>query len=112
MVMNPLFSRFPVKRRTARLSVQQTIAVAGQDRDGKQFSLSGKATNLNHFGGAITVPKQLPVGTTLTLRNNHKMEAAVKVVGQVKVLGGMHSYGVQFVDDASGFWGITFPPAR
>lgn len=87
----------------------QTIGVSGQDRNGKEFTVGGKATSLNHYGATIMVPKQVPIGTTLKVRNNHKFEVAVKVVSQLKAVSGMHGYGVQFVEDAAGFWGIHFP---
>jgi len=109
--INPAFSRYPNKRRTTRLGMTQTIGVTGQDRHGQEFTVGGKATSLNHFGAAIIVPRQVPLGSTLTVRNNHRLEAAVKVVSQIKAVSGMHSYGVQFVDDAAGFWGIVFPNA-
>ncbi len=89
----------------------QTIGVSGQDRTGQEFTVNGKATNLNYYGAAILVPRQLPVGTTLKVRNNHKFEAAVKVVSQINAVSGMHGYGVQFVEEAAGFWGIHFPTA-
>jgi hypothetical protein len=89
----------------------QSIGVTGQDRNGQEFTVGGKATNLNYYGAAIMVPRQVPVGTTLKVRNNHKFEAAVKVVSQINAVSGMHSYGVQFVDEAAGFWGIHFPMA-
>jgi hypothetical protein len=109
--VNSLFSRFPTKRRTTRIAMLQTIGVTGQDRSGQEFTVGGKATNLNYYGAAITVPRQVPVGTTLKVRNNHKLEATVKVVSQVKAVSGMHSYGVQFVEESAGFWGIHFPLA-
>lgn len=106
---NPLFSRYPTKRRTPRLCMTQTIGVTGQDRNGQNFTVGGKATSLNYYGAAIMVPRQVPVGSTLTVRNNHRFEAAVKVVSQIKAVSGMHSYGVQFLDEQIGFWGIHFP---
>jgi hypothetical protein len=110
--VNPLISRYPTKRRTSRIAVLQNIGISGQDRSGQEFTIGGKATNLNLHGGSILLPRQLSIGATLKVRNNQKMEAAVKVVSQTKPVSGMHSYGVQFVDDAAGFWGIHFPPTR
>jgi hypothetical protein len=106
---NPLFSRYPTKRRTPRIGMTQTIGIIGQDRNGQDFTVGGKATSLNYYGAAIMVPRQIPVGSTLKVRNNHKFEAAVKVVSQIKAVSGMHSYGVQFVNEEAGFWGIHFP---
>jgi hypothetical protein len=106
---NPLFSRYPSKRRTPRIGMTQTIGIIGQDRNGQDFTVGGKATSLNYYGAAIMVPRQIPVGSTLKVRNNHKFEAAVKVVSQIKAVSGMHSYGVQFVNEEAGFWGIHFP---
>ena len=89
----------------------QTIGVTGKDRNGEEFTVGGKATNLNYHGAAITVPRQVPVGSTLKVRNNHKFEATVEVVSQLHAVSGTHCYGVQFVEEAAGFWGIHFPTA-
>lgn len=110
--VNPLISRYPTKRRTSRIAVAQKVGISGHDRNGQEFNVSAKATNLNLFGGSILLPKQVSIGSTLKVRNNQRIEAAVKVVSQTKPVSGMHSYGVQFLDDAAGFWGIHFPPTR
>jgi hypothetical protein len=110
--VNPLISRYLTKRRTSRIAVSQNIGITGQDRSGQEFTVGGKATNLNLYGGSILLPRQVNLGTTLKVRNNQKREATVKVVSQTRPVSGMHSYGVQFVEDAAGFWGIHFPPIR
>jgi len=110
--VNPLISRYPNKRRTTRVALQQAVGISGQDHNGQEFTVGGKATNLNLHGGAIMVPRQVNVGATLTVRNIQKLEAAVKVVSQIRAVAGMHSYGVQFLNDADGFWGIHFPQSR
>jgi hypothetical protein len=110
--VTPLISRYPNKRRTTRVALQQTVGISGEDRNGQKFTVGGKATGLNRHGGAIAVPRQVNVGATLTLRNVQKLEATVKVISQIKAVSGLHSYGVQFVEEAEGFWGITFPQVR
>jgi hypothetical protein len=110
--VTPLISRYTTKRRTSRIAVQQQVGITGQDRNGQEFTVGGKATNLNLYGGSILLPRQLNIGSILKVRNNQKNEAIVKVVSQTKPASGMHAYGVQFVDDATGFWGIHFPPIR
>jgi hypothetical protein len=89
----------------------QTIGVMGQDQNGQEFTIGGKATNLNYHGAVIMVPRQVPIGSILKVRNNHKLEAAVKVVSRANAVSGMNGYGVQFVEEAAGFWGIHFPIA-
>jgi hypothetical protein len=110
--VNPLTSRFPLKRRTSRLALHQSVGIAGKDRNGQEFTIGGKATNLNLHGAVIALPRQIPLGSIVRVRNNQKLEATMKVVTQTKAIyGGMHSYGVQFIEEQPGFWGITFPPA-
>jgi hypothetical protein len=105
----PLISRYPTKRRSTRIALSQTIGVSGHDHHGQQFTVGGKATNLNHYGGSIQIPRQIKIGAMLKVRNSQQNEAVVKVVSQVKDIAGMHGYGVQFVDVVPGFWGIHFP---
>jgi hypothetical protein len=110
--VNPLISRYPTKRRTSRIALLQSVGITGKDRHGEEFTVGGKATNLNLHGGSILLSRQVSVGTILKVRNNQKKETVVKVISQTKPMSGMHSYGVQFVEDAAGFWGIHFPPIR
>ena len=110
--ITPLVSRYATKRRTNRIAMSLTVSVYGQDGKGQSFTIGAKATSLNHYGAALMMPTQLQVGTTVIVRNAQKAEATVKVVSHSTGHMGMNSYGVQFVGDASGFWGIHFPVGR
>jgi hypothetical protein len=101
--------RNSTKRRTSRIGMMAKIGVAGTDKLGQQFSVSGKATSLNHHGAALVVPCQVPVGAVITLRNSQTEEAVARIVAHIGGHAGTHTYGVEFLADAAGFWGITFP---
>jgi len=97
------------KRRTCRLGMMAKIGVTGIDKLGQKFNVSGKATCLNHHGAALAVPCHVDVGSVITIRNSQKAEAPARIVTYLSGHAGTHSYGVEFLDDAAGFWGITFP---
>jgi hypothetical protein len=100
------------KRRTCRLGMMAKIGVTGIDKLGQKFNVSGKATSLNHHGAALAVPCQVAVGSVIVIRNLHSAEAPARIVAHLNGHAGTHTYGVEFVQDASGFWGITFPMAQ
>ena len=109
MTTSSPLGRNSTKRRTSRIGMMARIGVAGTDKLGQQFSVSGKATSLNHHGAALVVPCQVPVGAIITLRNSQREEAAARIVAHIGGHAGTHTYGVEFLADAAGFWGITFP---
>lgn len=96
------------------MGLHAAVGVSGHDRHKSQFSVSVKATNLNRHGAAIHVSRELPVGSTVMLRNQRGAEASARVVAQISAVGGVHCYGVEFVEadeQAKQFWGISFPSA-
>ena len=74
--------------------------------------MPAKATNLNRYGAAIHLPRQLLVGSTVMVRNARGTQLSARVVAELGGSQGVSIYGIEFVekDDAStSFWGITFP---
>jgi hypothetical protein len=75
--------------------------------------MPAKATNLNRYGAAIHLPRQLLVGSTVMVRNARGTRVSARVVAQLAVSQGISVYGIEFLeqgDIANNFWGITFPP--
>jgi len=100
------------KRRSSRLALNAPVGLSGQDRANEAFSVSARATNLNKFGAAIAVTRELVVGTTVLVRNNRGTQVSARIVAQVSAAQGVHTYGIEFMEEdlrATGFWGITFP---
>lgn len=70
------------------------------------------ATNLNRYGAAVQLSRELLIGSTIVVRNKRGTRVSARVVAQVSALQGIHTYGIEFVepdDSAKNFWGITFP---
>jgi hypothetical protein len=69
------------------------------------------ATNLNRYGAAIQLNRELAVGTTVMIQNGRRAQAPARVVAQVSAVQGIFTYGVEFVEGekVKDFWGITFP---
>ena len=88
------------------------VGVTGQDRMGTTFTIGAKASNLNCHGGTIAIGKELTIGSTIGLRNARNNEAEARIVRLVNEYAGMRTYGIEFLSDASGFWGIVFPKAE
>ena len=98
------------KRRSSRLTLNSRISLSGQDRQKCTFTISARATNLNRYGAAIQLNRELSVGSTVTLQNGHRTQASARIVAQVSAVRGLFTYGVEFLDEpVKDFWGITFP---
>ena len=77
--------------------------------------MSSKATNLNRHGAAIQLNRELPVGSTIVVRNARGTELSARVVALISVIEGLNTYGIEFVDQddrTKTFWGISFPTAQ
>lgn len=74
--------------------------------------MPARATSLNRHGAAVQLNRELLVGSVVVVRNKRGTQVSARVVAQVSALQGVHTYGIEFVeqDDISrDFWGITFP---
>ena len=92
------------------MALNTRVAVSGQDRE-NAFSIAARATSLNRHGAAIQLNRQLPVGSTLVVRNGGGTQAPMRIVAQINAAQGTYTYGVEFLQEEAGqdFWGITFP---
>ncbi len=100
------------KRRSTRMALSAPVSLSGEDSQKCHFSMPAKATNLNRYGAAIHVARQLLVGSTVTVRNTQGVKISARVVAQLAVSQGISIYGIEFMESAevaNGFWGITFP---
>jgi hypothetical protein len=100
------------KRRSTRMSLHAAVGLTGQDRHKAHFTMPARASNLNRHGAAIHVNREIPVGTTVTVKNQRGTQVSARVVSHLKEVEGVRTYGIEFVDQdekATGFWGITFP---
>lgn len=101
------------KRRSSRIALNTNIALSGHDRHKCPFTMPATATNLNRHGAAVHLPRELLVGSTLTVRNALGVQVSARVVAQLTSSNGISAYAIEFVgpeDVANKFWGITFPP--
>src|SRR5215469_11216048 len=101
------------KRRSSRMALSAPVGLSGEDNQKCAFTMPAKATNLNRYGAAIHVPRQLLVGSTVMVRNSRGTQLSARVVAQLAVSQGVSAYGIEFIesgDVSNGFWGITFPP--
>jgi hypothetical protein len=103
------------KRRSTRMTLHAAVGLSGHDRQKRPFTMPARATNLNRYGAAIQLYRELSVGSTVVVRNKYEAQVSARVVAQVSAVeGGARTYGIEFVeqdDRAKNFWGITFPTA-
>lgn len=100
------------KRRSSRIALNTSVGLSGLDTQKNPFTMPAKATNLNRYGAAIHLPRQLSVGSTVVVRNARGTQISARVVAQLAVSQGLSAYGIEFVerdDTTNSFWGITFP---
>ena len=110
--MTPAVNRIQqLRRRSSRMPLNAKIGVSGQDRQKCSFTMSAKATNLNRYGAAVQLNRELQIGSTVVIQNGRRTQASARVVTQVSATGGVFTYGVEFQEDDSvnNFWGTTFP---
>jgi hypothetical protein len=94
------------------MALSAPVGLSGEDNQKCPFTLPAKATNLNRYGAAIHVARQLSVGSTVTVRNTRGTKISARVVAQLAASQGISAYGVEFTepgDVSNGFWGISFP---
>jgi hypothetical protein len=102
------------KRRSNRMTLNATVGLSGQDRVKCSFTMPARATNLNRYGGAIQLKRELLVGSTIVVQNKNGAQVSARVVRQVNKVEETHTYGIEFLDQddrVKNFWGITFPTA-
>jgi len=95
------------------MALSAPVGLSGEDNQKCPFQMPAKATNLNRHGAAIHLPRQLSLGSTVTVRNTRGTQLAARVVAQLAVSQGVSAYGIEFMEPgevSNGFWGINFPP--
>ena len=100
------------KRRSSRIALNTSVGLSGMDPHKHPFTMPAKATNLNRYGAAVHLSRQLLVGSTVMVRNARGTQVSARVVAQLAASQGVSVYGIEFVerdDAANSFWGITFP---
>ena len=110
----PIIRTGIAKRRSNRMNLNAAIGLSGHDRQKCSFTVSASATNLNKHGAAVQLTRDLPVGSTVVVRNKRGAEVSARVVTQISAVAGVRTYGIEFVEQderAKQFWGITFPTA-
>jgi hypothetical protein len=101
-----------LKRRSRRIALNAPVSLSGEDRQKCTFTMPARATNLNGYGAAIQLNRELLVGSAIRVRNARGGEASARVVNQVSAVQGIRTYGIEFLGDGEvrNFWGISFPP--
>ena len=99
------------------MALNAVIGLSGEDLQKCSFTMPARATNLNRFGAAIQLNRELLVGSTVVVRNKSGTQASARVVAQLGALQGVPTYAIEFVeqnddDKVKAFWGITFPSAE
>lgn len=112
MATTPVTNRTQIaKRRSSRIALSAPVGLSGEDHQKSPFTMSAKATNLNRYGAAIHLERQLLVGSTVRVRNKSGTQVSARVVAQLAASQKVSVYGVEFTEPgvANGFWGISFP---
>lgn len=97
------------------MTLNAAVGLSGHDHQKCPFTLPAQASNLNRYGAAVQVNRELSVGSKVMVRNKYGEELYARVVTQISAVeGGTRTYGIEFVEAderAGNFWGITFPTA-
>jgi hypothetical protein len=112
MTTAPVVRNGIAKRRSNRMSLNASVGLSGHDRHKASFTVNAKALNLNKHGAAVQLHHELPVGSTVVMRNRVGVQVSARVVAQISAVEGVRTYGIEFLEQdekAKLFWGITFP---
>lgn len=96
------------------MALNAAVGLSGEDVHHGTFTIKAKATNLNKHGAAVQLHRELPVGSTIIIRNQRGAQVSARVVAQISAIDGVRTYGIEFVeldDRSKQFWGISFPNA-
>lgn len=102
------------KRRSARMALSAIVGLSGEDLQTGSFTIKAKAVSLNQHGAAVQISRELPIGSTIMVRNQRGAEVSARVVNQIRAIGGVRTFGIEFLDQderSKQFWGISFPCA-
>jgi hypothetical protein len=100
------------KRRSTRMALSAPVGLSGQDLQTGSFTISAKAVSLNKHGAAVQINRELPIGSTIIVRNQRGAQLTARVVNQVRAIGGVRTFGIEFLEQdehSKQFWGISFP---
>jgi len=96
------------------MGLSAAVGLSGEDAQKAAFSIKARAVSLNRHGAAVQLNRELPIGSTIMVRNQHGTQVSARVVNQAPAVGGLRTFGIEFIekDERSGqFWGISFPIA-
>src|SRR5215470_7114258 len=57
------------KRRSVRMTLKASVGLSGHDHQKCPFTMPARASNLNRYGAAVEVNRELSVGSTIVVRN-------------------------------------------
>jgi hypothetical protein len=100
------------RRRSNRMFLHASVAISGEDRLKCSFSMPAKAINLNKYGAALQIARDLVVGSVVLVKNKRGVQVSARIVSQLTATQGTSTYGMEFVEQqekAGNFWGISFP---
>src|ERR1700751_4210579 len=97
-------------RRSNRIFLHATVAISGEDRLKVSFSMPAKAINLNKYGAALQISRDLVVGSVVLVKNRRNVQVSARIVSQLTATQGASTYGIEFLEQqekSSNFWGIS-----
>jgi len=78
------------------MALSAPVGLSGEYSQKCPFTMPAKATNMNRYGAAIHLPRQLLVGSTVTVRNTRGTQLPARVVAQLAISQGVSAYGIEF----------------
>ena len=74
--------------------------------------MPAKALNLNKYGAALQISRDLVVGSIVLVKNQRGIQISARIVSQLTATHGTSTYGMEFIgqqEQSGNFWGISFP---
>jgi hypothetical protein len=98
-------------RRSARVVLKLPLEVSGIDLEGRSFNERSHTLVINRNGASIALRNSTAPGARIKIKNLQTSQTCKFRVceGTEKLPGGLREWGVDCVDPAPNFWGISFP---
>ena len=108
--MGVLHFRYRERRRTLRVALALPVIVHGQNEMGEKFCVRAMTYSVNQQGALLALEENVVPGqSVLVVNENTSRSAEARVAHVRRDRDGKRMVGLEFVNEDTNFWKMTFP---
>jgi len=108
--MGVLHFRYRERRRTLRVALALPVIVHGQNEMGEKFCVRAMTYSVNQQGALLALEESVVPGqSVLVVNENTSRSAEARVAHVRRDRDGKRMVGLEFVNEDTNFWKMTFP---